>query len=90
MTNLFFDNLKDMSWKDLPWNDIRKHVFKLQTTIYNARLNKESGILYNLQELFLKDYSVRLLSLHIVVNYQDVKKKLILITFQYLILKINY
>nr|YP_010337761.1 putative reverse transcriptase/maturase [Sahlingia subintegra]UNJ17346.1 putative reverse transcriptase/maturase [Sahlingia subintegra] len=76
MTNLFFDNLKDLSWKDLPWNDIRKHVFKLQTAIYNAMLNKELGILHSLQELFLKDYSVRLLSLYIVVNHQDVKKKI--------------
>lgn len=75
MTNLFFDDLNDLSWDELPWHDIRLHVFNLQTQIYGATLDNKRDTLQNLQECLLQDYGACLLSLKIVVNSQSVKKK---------------
>lgn len=72
--NLFFYNLNELSWNDLPWKEIRIYVFEVQTKIYRASYKRETIALKNLQEIMLQDYSVRLLALNIVANYQFVKK----------------
>nr|QUE29204.1 hypothetical protein [Erythrotrichia welwitschii] len=90
MTNLFFDNLDNRLWDDLPWQDIRIHVSKIQTQIYRKAYEHEEVSLRKLQYILLQDYSARLLSLYTVVNYQFIKKKLGLLIFLYLTLKQAY
>lgn len=84
MTSLFFDNLNNISWDHLPWQDIQLYVFKLQAQIYKKARNNSTIKVKELQEVLLKDYSASLLSIYIVTNYKFIKKKLIAQIFLFL------
>lgn len=77
MTNLFFDNLDQVSWENIPWEDIQLYIFKIQAQIYTTASKKKYGSTRRLQEFIIKDYNARLLSLYTVSNYEFIKKKLV-------------
>jgi len=90
MTNLFFYDLNKLPWENIPWQDLRLYVFKIQTQIYKAAYLHQYCSLKKLQAALLQDYGVRLLSLHTVVNYVFVKKKLNILVFRLSISKLSY
>lgn len=49
-------------WKDLPWKDIERRVFKLQKRIYRASLRGDVKVVHRLQKLLLKSWSAKSLA----------------------------
>lgn len=58
------DNNSTNSWQTdwhlLPWNQIEKFVFLMQSKIYNVSFSKSKKKLHELQTLFVKSYAVKL------------------------------
>lgn len=75
MTNLFFDNLGESSWDNIPWHDLNVHLFKIQTKIYNATCKKQIVTRKKMQLMLLEGYSTRLIALYRVTQYPFIKKK---------------
>ncbi|MGI8549957.1 MAG: reverse transcriptase N-terminal domain-containing protein, partial [Dehalococcoidia bacterium] len=49
-------------WKDIPWRNLQRSVFKLQTRIYQARRRGDVQAVRKLQRLVVKSRSAKLLA----------------------------
>lgn len=49
-------------WKDLPWKNIERSVFKLQKRIYQASLHDDRKTVHKLQRLLIKSWHGRCLA----------------------------
>lgn len=62
------------SWKNLPWKQFRKNLFRLQKRVYKAILVGDERKAQSLQRLILKSTSARLLAIRQVTQLNTGKK----------------
>ena len=55
-------------WKNLPWHQLRKNLFRLQKRGWKAIREGDQKKALNLQKLILKSRSARLLAIRQVLN----------------------
>jgi len=61
-------------WKDIPWRDIERNVFKLQKRIYQASGRGDVKAVHRLQRLLMKSWSSRCLAVRRVTQDNQGKK----------------
>lgn len=61
-------------WKDLPWREIERRVFKLQKRIYRASGRGDVKAVHRLQRLLMKSWSARCLAVRRVTQDNQGKK----------------
>src|SRR5216683_1115503 len=61
-------------WKDLPWPAIERHVFKLQTRIFQASGRGDVRTVHRLQRLLMQSWSARCLAVRRVTQDNQGKK----------------
>jgi RNA-directed DNA polymerase len=61
-------------WKDLPWKDIERRVFKLQKRIYKASNRGDVKTVHKLQRLLMKSWSAKCLATRRVTQDNQGKK----------------
>jgi RNA-directed DNA polymerase len=61
-------------WKDLPWTQIQRQVFKLQKRIYRASQRGDTKAVHRLQRLLMKSWSARCLATRKVTQDNQGKK----------------
>jgi RNA-directed DNA polymerase len=61
-------------WKNLPWRDIEREVFKLQTRIYQASRRGDTESVHKLQRLLMKSWSAKCLAVRRVTQDNQGKK----------------
>ncbi len=61
-------------WKNLPWRDIEREVFKLQTRIHQASRRDDAEAVHKLQRLLMKSWSAKCLAVRRVTQDNQGKK----------------
>src|SRR5258708_8178762 len=61
-------------WKDLPWRNIQRRVFKLQKRIYKASARGDVKTVHRLQKLLMKSWSAKCLATRRVTQDNQGKK----------------
>src|SRR4051794_7381421 len=61
-------------WKDLPWREIERRVFKLQKRIYKASARGDVKTVHRLQKLLMKSWSAKCLAIRRVTQDNQGKK----------------
>ena len=61
-------------WKELPWQQIERRVFKLQKRIYRASSRGDVKAVHNLQQLLMNSWSAKCLATRRVTQDNQGKK----------------
>src|SRR3954453_16608133 len=61
-------------WKNLPWRNIQRRVFKLQKRIYKASARGDVKTVHRLQKLLMKSWSAKCLAVRRVTQDNQGKK----------------
>lgn len=57
------NNIHSELWKNLPWRQLRKNLFRLQIRLFKAMRVGDMKRVRSLQKLILKSWSARLLAI---------------------------
>ena len=75
MHNFSSVQLKNLSWNEIPWDQVNFNVFELQKKIYQASLQKNYDILISLQSQLIDNFFAKLLSVKLITEQKYIKKK---------------